>query len=160
MALRGRPTERRGRGHDYKGAKEAVLNNARWERFCQLYARDGNASAAYRGAGYQPKTDASACNSASRLLGIDEVRNRVQELTQQAREQAERSSIADIVEIRQRITQILRGQTDLETKAADVIKAGDFLARVGGQVETPAVKVELSLDDKWARLQELLHADD
>lgn len=137
-----------------------MLANVRWERFCQLYARDGNASAAYRNAGYHPKTEASACNSASRLLGIDEIRRRIQELTQEAREQALRSSIADIVEIRQRITDVLRGHCHFETKAADIIKAADFLARVGGQVEPPKVQVQLTLEDKQARLRELLNADD
>lgn len=137
-----------------------MLDNVRWERFCQLYARDGNASAAYRNAGYHPKTEASACNSASRLLGIDDIRRRIQELTQEAREQALRSSIADIVEIRQRITEVMRGQAEVPTKAQDVVKAAELLARLGGQVEPPKVQVQLTLEDKQARLRELLNADD
>lgn len=132
-----------------------MLENVRWERFCQLYARDGNASAAYRGAGYNPKSEASAYNSASRLLGYDEIRRRIQELTQEAREQALRSSIADIVEIRQRITEVMRGQAEVPTKAQDVVKAAELLARLGGQVEAPKVQVQLTLEDKEARLQQL-----
>ena len=137
-----------------------MLENPRWERFCQLYAVDGNASAAYRNAGYHPKTDGACWASAAQLLRNPKVQARIEELTREAREQAERNSIADIREIRQRITEVLRGQSKFETKSADIIKAGDFLARVGGQIEPPPIKVELSLSDKKARLRELLYDDD
>lgn len=133
-----------------------MLDNPRWEKFCQLYAVDGNASAAYRGAGYHPRTDNAAWASASQLLRNPKVQARIAELTEEARAQAERNSIADIREIRQRVTEVLRGRSVFETKAADIIKAGDFLARVGGQVEPPTMKLELSLADKRARLRELL----
>ena len=136
-----------------------MLENPRWERFCQLYAVDGNASAAYRNAGYHPKNDASAWNSASRLLGNDEVQARIRELTEEARARAEQNAIADIVEIRQRVTEVLRGQSRFETKSGDIIKAADFLARVGGQIERPKIQVQLTLEDKEARLQELLNAN-
>ena len=137
-----------------------MLENPRWERFCQLYAVDGNASAAYRNAGYHPKTDSACWSCATKLLRVAQVQARIEELTREAREQAERNSIADIREIRQRITEVLRGQSKFETKSADIIKAGDFLARVGGQIEPPPIKVELSLSDKKARLRELLYDDD
>lgn len=133
-----------------------MLKNVRRERFCQLYARDGNASAAYRQAGYHPTTDGSAWSSANNLLRIPEVQARIAELTEEARRQAEKNSIADIVEIRQRITDVLRGHCHFETKAADIIKAGEFLARVSGQVEPPKVQVQLTLEDKQARLRELI----
>ena len=118
-----------------------MLENPRWERFCQLYAADGNAFAAYRGAGYKPNSDASAYNSASRLMGIDEIRERIQELTDEARKAAEASAIADIVEVRQRVTQVLRGELD-ETKPADVLKAADLIARLDGAYG--AARVEIS----------------
>lgn len=84
------------------------------------------------------------------------VQARIAELTEEARRQAERNAIADITEIRQRITDVLRGRSSFETKAADVIKAGEFLARVSGQVEPPKVQVQLNLEDKQARLRELI----
>lgn len=133
-----------------------MLENVRWERFCQLYARDGNASAAYRGAGYHPKTEASAWTCAAKLLRVAKVQERIAELTEEARLQAEKNSIADITEIRQRVTDVLRGRSLFETKSADIIKAADFLARVGGQVEAPKVQVQLTLEDKQARLRELI----
>lgn len=138
-----------------------MLDNPRWERFCQLYARDGNASAAYRAAGYNPRTDGAAWASASQLLRNPKVQARIEELVTEARARAEKEAIADIMEIRQRVTEVLRGRCPLDTKAADVIRAGEFLAKVGGMVPPdPPVRLELSLSDKGRRLQELLHGDD
>jgi len=136
-----------------------VLENVRWEKFCQLYARDGNAAAAYRGAGYHPRTADSEYKAASRLLKNVEVRSRIQELTREAKEQALQSSIADIVEIRQVMTQIVRGEID-DAKSADRIRAGEFLAKLGGQQpEPPTVRVELSLEQKFNRLREIIRDD-
>lgn len=137
-----------------------MLDNPRWEKFCQLYAVSGNASAAYRGAGYSPKSDDVARKAASRLLTYVDIQTRIQELTAEAKKAAEASAIADIVEIRQRVTQVLRGDCELKTMAADVLKAADLLTRIGGQQETPTVRVELSLADKQARLRELLDGSD
>lgn len=137
-----------------------MLENPRWERFCQLYAVDGNASAAYTGAGYSPRSPSALTSSAYRLLKNDDIRARIAELTEEARLRAEQNAIADITEIRQRVTEVLRGHSRFETKASDIIKAGDFLARVGGQVEPPKVQVQLTLEDKQARLQELIHGAD
>lgn len=136
-----------------------MLDNPRWEKFCQAYAVDGNATSAYKKAGYKAKDDESAGAAGRRLLQNVTVRNRIDELTREAREQAERNSIADIVEIRQRVTEVLRGQSRFETKSGDIIKAADFLARVGGQIERPKIQVQLTLEDKEARLQELLNAN-
>jgi phage terminase small subunit len=136
-----------------------MLDNPRWEKFCQAYAVDGNATSAYKKAGYKVKDDETAGSAARRLLQNVAVRNRIAELTAEAKEQALQSSIADIVEIRQRITQIMRGQAEVETKAADMIKAADLLTKIGGQQEPQRVQVQLTLEDKQARLQELLDAN-
>lgn len=137
-----------------------MLDNDRWEKFAQAYAVDPtNAVAAYRAAGYKPTTVQSAATAAGRLLKNVDIQARIDELTREAREQAERNSIADIVEIRQRITQIMRGQAEVETKAADMIKAADLLTKIGGQQEPQRVQVQLTLEDKQARLQELLDAN-
>ena len=137
---------------------DALLENPRWERFCQLYAVDGNASAAYRGAGYHPKTDGACWSCATKLLRVAQVQARIQELTEEARQLAEASAIADIREIRATMTAILRGKID-KTLPSDRIKAGDFLARVGGQIEPPTVRLELSLSEKRARIREMLLDD-
>ena len=133
-----------------------MLDNPKWEKFCQLYAMDGNATAAYKGAGYKVKSDAAAATCAHKLLRIAKIQDRLTELVYNARTIEEQSAIADIREIRERVTTILRGQTDLEVKASDVIRAGEFLAKLGGQVEPPKVQVQLTLEDKEARLRELI----
>lgn len=135
-----------------------MLENPRWEKFCQLYAVDGNASAAYRNAGYHPQTDGACWASAAQLLRNPKVQARIQELTQEARAQAERNAIADIAEIRRTLTDILRGQID-ETKPADRIRAAELMTRIGGQQEPQTIQVQLTLEDKQARLQELLNAN-
>lgn len=135
-----------------------MLENPRWEKFCQAYAIDPtNAAAAYRNAGYKATTDASAASCATKLLKIADIRARIDEITAEARQQAERNSIADIVEIRQRVTDILRGQSKYKTTTADILKAADLLTKIGGQQKPETVKVELSLEDKFARLDALLH---
>ena len=136
-----------------------MLENPRWERFCQLYAVDGNASAAYRGAGYHPQTDGACWSCARKLLRVAQVQARIQELTEEARQLAEASAIADILEIRATMTAILRGEID-KTLPSDRIKAADFLARVGGQIEPPTVRLELSLSEKRARIREMLDDSD
>ena len=133
-----------------------MLDNPKWEKFCQLYAMDGNATAAYKGAGYKVKSDAAAATCAHKLLRIAKIQDRLTELVYNARTIEEQSAIADIREIRERVTTILRGQTNLEVKASDVIRAGEFLAKLGGQVEPPKVQVQLTLEDKEARLRELI----
>ena len=138
---------------------DALLENPRWERFCQLYAVDGNASAAYRGAGYHPKTDGACWAAACRLLRDVKIQQRIEELTEEARQLAEASAIADIREIRATMTAILRGEID-KTLPSDRIKAGDFLARLGGRVEPPTVKLELSLSEKRARIREMIYDSD
>lgn len=137
-----------------------MLDNPKWEKFCQLYAMDGNATAAYKGAGYKVKSDAAAATCAHKLLRIAKIQDRLTELVYNARTIEEQSAIADIREIRERVTTILRGQTNLEVKASDVIRAGEFLAKLGGQQpEPPTVRVELSLEQKFDRLREIIRDD-
>ena len=132
-----------------------MLDNPKWEKFCQLYAMDGNATAAYKGVGYKVKTDAAAASCALKLLRKAEIQDRLTELVYNARTVEEKSAIADIREIRERVTAILRGTSPLETKASDVIKAGEFLAKIGGQVEPPTFRVEMTLAQKRERLKEM-----
>lgn len=62
---------------DYDGSTE--LDNPKWELFCQLYCRKyfGNATAAYRDAGYDSENaDVNGC----RLLGNDRIQLRIKHL--------------------------------------------------------------------------------
>lgn len=79
------------------------------EKFCLLVAREKNvrnATRAYREAGYKVNTDAAAWANASRLLGNAKVKAFIKYL----REKSINQTIADLVEVKQGLTEILRGR--------------------------------------------------
>ena len=81
--------------------------NPKQEAFCLHYAKTGNATESYKVAGYQCKNDAVVAASAVRLLNQVKVKQRLAELT----EQMANEKIADIREIHEILTSILRGET-------------------------------------------------
>lgn len=85
----------------------ALLANPKWEAFCLHYAKTGNASEAYREAGYQAKTAGSVYTSANRLLQNVEVKKRIEQLS----EEMASAKIADIREIHEYLTKVIRGET-------------------------------------------------
>ena len=126
----------------------AVLANPKREAFCLHYARTGNASEAYRQAGYNAKTEGSVYTSANRLLQNVEVKKRLEELAAELASE----KIANIKEVQERLTAILRGETkeevvvvegcgdgvseakimNVKTSTREVIKAGVELAKMQG----------------------------
>lgn len=74
------------------------------EKFCLEYAKSGNQRQAYLKAGYKCKNKASADASASALLRNPNVKARLAELAQEVRD----ASIADVTEMQQTLTQIIR----------------------------------------------------
>lgn len=74
------------------------------EKFCLEYAKSGNQRQAYLKAGYKCKNNASADASASTLLRNPNVKARLAELAQEVRD----ASIADVTEMQQTLTQIIR----------------------------------------------------
>lgn len=75
--------------------------NVRQDMFCLEYAKCGNATESAKKAGYAEKT---AYSQGQRLLKNVEVKNRLQELASLA----EDAKIADIKEMQQRLTNIIR----------------------------------------------------
>lgn len=136
------------------------LKNIRHEQFCLHYARTANATEAYKQAGYSPKNENSAGANARRLLQNDKVKNRLAELA----EEMNADKIADIREIHERLTAILRMEATeehittegvgdgvtktviVETKPRlnDVIKAGTELAKMKGGYDS-RVQVEITV---------------
>ena len=88
-----------------------MLLNPKQEAFCLHYAKTGNATESYKKAGYNPKNDNSAGANARRLLLNDKIKARLAELS------AEMASekIADIREIHEYLTSVIRGETTEET---------------------------------------------
>ena len=118
------------------------------EAFCLHYAKTGNATESYKQAGYQAKTATAIYSNANRLLKNDKVQARLRELA----EELATDKIANIKEIQERLTRILRmeetedqvvvegngdGCSDariIKKRPAlkDVIKAGETLGKMQG----------------------------
>lgn len=125
-----------------------MLENVKHEAFCLHYAKTGNATESYKKAGYTAKTEGAIYANANRLLKNDKVKARLQELA----EELASEKIANIKEVQERLSAILRGETTedvvivenkgdftsearvvkVKTPTKDVIKAGVELAKMQG----------------------------
>lgn len=128
--------------------------NIKQEAFCMHYARTGNATESYKKAGYKVKNDNVAGASANQLLRNPKIQTRLQELA----EELASARIANVREVQEVLTAILRMQTteevvvtescgDFMTEAKiiekkpnlkDVIKAGETLAKMQGGFDSKA----------------------
>ena len=91
-----------------KGFKEVMKMSLspKQEKFCIEYARTGNATDAYKRAGFTAKNDHCAGSAAFRLLKNVEVQKRLQELAKEFR----RDKIADVAECQTILTRIARDE--------------------------------------------------
>ena len=74
------------------------------EAFCLHYAKTGNATEAYKAAGYAAKTEGAVYACANRLLKNDKVQARLKELA----EEIASDKIASIREIQEYLTSVMR----------------------------------------------------
>lgn len=77
------------------------------EAFCLEYAASGNATDAYKKAGYRVKNDDVAKANASRLLTNANVKNRINELMEEMRA----PKIAEATEVLEYLTSVMRGES-------------------------------------------------
>ena len=104
------------------------------EKFCLEYAKSGNQRQAYLLAGYNVKSDETADANASRLLRNAKVKARLAELA----EEAKNASIADIVEMQQTLTAIIRKQMTEEVIVVESV--GDFITQARKMDKEPSIK--------------------
>lgn len=124
------------------------------------YAKNANASEAYRKAGYNAKSDGAIYANANRLLKKDKVQTRLAEL----HEEMASEKIANAAEVQERLTRILRLEETEDVVVVegvdkgvsearvvqkrpnlkDVIKAGETLAKMQGAFDNN-VNVNLSV---------------
>lgn len=78
--------------------------NVNQEAFCLHYAKTGNATEAYKKAGYKAKTENAICANATRLLRNDKVQARLKELA----DEIASDKIANIKEIQEYLTSVMR----------------------------------------------------
>ena len=110
------------------------------EAFCLAYAASGNATQAYKAAGYKVKDDNSAAAGAVQLLRNINVKRRLQEIA----DEVQSKRIMDIKEIQERLSDIGRQETTEEyitmegirmekhVAAKDALKAMELLGKIQG----------------------------
>lgn len=102
----------------------APLENAKHEAFARALVDGKSARAAYRGAGFTPKTDASADAAASRLLSDVKVAARVAELKGQVAQATVNAKVMDITEVLEELSKLGR------SSIINAIVAGDDTGEV------------------------------
>lgn len=142
------------------GKDVIVLLNVKQEAFCLHYAKTGNATESYKKAGYEAKTANAIYANANRLLKNDKVQARLAELSAEMATE----KIANIKEIQERLTAILRGEykeeqvvvegcgdgiseasiVKREAQLKDRIKAGELLAKMQGGFDSK-LQVEVTV---------------
>lgn len=119
------------------------------EKFCLEYAKSGNQRQAYLKAGYKCKNEASADASASQLLRNSKVKERLAELA----EEIKNASIADVTEMQQALTNIIRQQMDEEVIVVESV--GDFMSEARTMNKKPAIKDVISAINTLGKMQGL-----
>ena len=80
--------------------------NIKQEKFCLEYSRSGNATEAYKIAGYKYSSDESARANAARLITNDNIQARLKELS----EEVASAKIANTTECQELLTEIARNK--------------------------------------------------
>jgi phage terminase small subunit len=121
-----------------------VALSVKQEKFCLEYAKLGNARQAYINAGYKHKKNSTTDVNACRLLKNDKVKARLAELAEEAKDE----SIADIKEMQQVLTSIIRQEMTEEVIVLNSIK-GTF----DKTSKKPALKEVISAIEKLGKMQ-------
>ena len=100
-------------------------------------------------AGYKCKNEASADASASQLLRNPKVKERLAELA----EEIKNASIADVTEMQQALTNIIRQQMDEEVIVVESV--GDFMSEARTMNKKPAIKDVISAINTLGKMQGL-----
>ncbi|MBF1706583.1 MAG: terminase small subunit [Selenomonas sp.] len=95
------------------------------EKFCIEFVRCGNATEAYKRAGYKARSDKVAGTAAARLLGNVGIQRRIVEL----QSEMDSHKIMDAAERRELLTQFAR---DKDTGKTDRLRAMDLLNKMDG----------------------------
>lgn len=95
------------------------------EKFCIEFVRCGNATEAYKRAGYKARSDKVAGTAAARLLGNVRIQQRIVEL----QSEMDSHKIMDAAERRELLTRFAR---DEDTGKTDRLRAMDLLNKMDG----------------------------
>lgn len=124
-----------------------VVLPVKQERFCLEYAKSGSQRQAYLKAGYKCSSDETADSNASRLLRNDKVKARLAELA----EEVKNASIADITEMQQTLTAIIRQEREEEVIVVESV--GDFMSEARKINKKPAIKDVINAINSLGKMQ-------
>lgn len=119
------------------------------EKFCLEYAKCGNARQAYISAGYKHKKDSTTDVNACRLLKNDKVKARLAELA----EEVKNNSIADIQEMQETLTKIIRQEATEKVIVTE--GTGEGCSEARSIDKTPAIKDVISAINTLGKMQGL-----
>lgn len=117
------------------------------EKFCIEYAKLGNARQAYINAGYKHKKDSTTDAAASRLLSNVKVKERLAQLS----EEVKNAAIADIQEMQEKLTEIIR--QSLEEEVIVVEGCGDGFSEAKKISKKPDIKSVISAINTLGKMQ-------
>lgn len=120
---------------------------ARQERFCQEFAKTGNATLSALNAGYSEKT---ANEQGSRLLANVSVQERIRELQGEIKNQ----NIMDAREMQEHLTSIIRQESQEEVIVVE--GCGDGVSEAVTKTKTPSQSDRIKAIQLLARMQGVL----
>lgn len=121
--------------------------NVKQEAFCLHYAKTGNATEAYKKAGYEAKTERAIYSNANRLIKNEKVQARLKELA----DEIASDKIAGIKEIQEYLTSVMRGQTQAEIVVVE--GCGDGYSEARTMRKAPDEKERLKAAETLAKMQ-------
>ena len=116
------------------------------EKFCLEYAKLGNARQAYINAGYECTNENTLDACAIRLLSNAKVKERLAELAAETKNNA----IADIQEMQEVLTSIIRQQIEEEVIVNEMLKGITTTKKMN---KKPAIKDVISAIEKLGKMQ-------
>lgn len=113
--------------------------NVKQEAFCLHYAKTGNATEAYRKAGYKAKTENAIYANANRLLKNDKVQARLKELA----EEIASDKIASIKEIQEYLTSVMRRELKECVVVTTTVEKSMYVPDEDGKMRKQTTKKEV-----------------
>jgi phage terminase small subunit len=115
-----------------------VALNVKQEAFCLHYAKTGNATEAYKEAGYAAKTANAIYANANRLLKNDKVQERLKELA----DEIASNKIATIKEIQEYLTSVMRREMTESVVVTVSTKETKYVPDESGTMRKQTVETE------------------
>ena len=138
MAEKRKAKKKKGKNENVKEKKKAISKKPNMkakekrekslspnqEAFCLAYSASGNATEAYKIAGYKVKDDNSAAAASARLLRNVNIQRRLGEIAQEVKSK----KIMDITEIQERLSEIGRQESTEEYITMDGMRMSKHVA--------------------------------